>query len=65
VQVNINRSNPQAGFTLPTFMWRDALGPQQFRVLAECLQVGGCEIDIKLLCSYLGLASGEHKQNRS
>jgi hypothetical protein len=41
VQVNINRSNAQAGFTIPKYMWRDALGPQQFQVLAECLQVRG------------------------
>ncbi|KAF6257123.1 hypothetical protein COO60DRAFT_33422 [Scenedesmus sp. NREL 46B-D3] len=38
VQANINRSNAQAGFTIPKYMWRDALGPQQFQVLAECLQ---------------------------
>lgn len=38
VQVNIDRGAPQAGFTLPKFMWRDALGPAQFSVLAECLQ---------------------------
>lgn len=42
VQVNINRSNEQAGFTIPKFMWRDALGPQQFKALAQCLQVGKC-----------------------
>lgn len=39
VQVNINRSNPQAGFTIPLQMWAQALGPQQFGLLAECLQV--------------------------
>jgi hypothetical protein len=39
VQVNINRSNAQAGFTIPKYMWQDALGPQQFQLLAECLQV--------------------------
>jgi hypothetical protein len=42
VQVNINRSSAQAGFTLPKYMWRDALGPAQFQVLAECLQVTRC-----------------------
>jgi hypothetical protein len=39
VQVNINRSNAQAGFTLPMQHWRQALGPEQFALLAECLQV--------------------------
>lgn len=40
VQSNINRSNEQAGFTIPMHMWKEALGPEQFAVLAECLQVG-------------------------
>jgi hypothetical protein len=40
VQSNINRSNEQAGFTIPMHMWKEALGPEQFTVLAECLQVG-------------------------
>jgi hypothetical protein len=39
VQANINRSNEAAGFTLPMSMWWQALGPVQFAVLAECLQV--------------------------
>jgi hypothetical protein len=39
VQSNINRSNKQAGFTIPMHMWKQALGPEQFAVLAECLQV--------------------------
>lgn len=41
VQSNINRSNDQAGFTTPMWMWKQALGPEQFSVLTECLQVGG------------------------
>lgn len=39
VQSNINRSNEHAGFTIPMYMWKQALGPEQFAVLAECLQV--------------------------
>jgi hypothetical protein len=41
VQANINRSNTNAGFTIPMLMWKQALGPEQFAVLAECLQVCG------------------------
>lgn len=40
VQVNINRAYARAGFTLPMLAWKEALGLQQFAVLAECLQVG-------------------------
>lgn len=39
MQSNIDRSNTQAGFTIPMHMWKQALGPEQFAVLAECLQV--------------------------
>ena len=45
LQANINRAYDQAGFTIPKFMWRDALGPTQLKIYAECLEVrvGGGE----------------------
>lgn len=55
-QVNINRSNARAGFTLPKFMWRDALGREQFALLAECLQVRGtrCHAAVLRACKRCG-----------
>ena len=63
VQSNINRSNADAGFTIPMLMWKQALGPQQFATLAECLQVlyrscaGWCG-DILTLISCLDMRTG-------
>ncbi|KAF8059989.1 hypothetical protein HT031_004927 [Scenedesmus sp. PABB004] len=37
VQASVNRSEALGGFTLPKYMWRDALGLHQFAVLAQCL----------------------------
>lgn len=58
VQANINRGQEQAGFTLPKFMWRDALGPEQFAVLAECLQVSSCTTPAFCQENLAGLALG-------
>lgn len=39
LQASINRGVARAGFTLPKFAWRDALGPTQLAAHAECLAV--------------------------